>query len=62
MNWKTINSKNEGPAGRWGHTSIALDDKLYIFGGYGINLQIMIKMAITSMIFIIMTLIIIYGN
>ncbi|CAD8076570.1 unnamed protein product [Paramecium sonneborni] len=37
MSWITINSQNEGPGGRWGHTSITLDDKLYIFGGYDGN-------------------------
>ncbi|CAD8132082.1 unnamed protein product [Paramecium pentaurelia] len=37
MSWITINSQNEGPGGRWGHSSIALDDKLYIFGGFDGN-------------------------
>ncbi|CAD8138614.1 unnamed protein product [Paramecium pentaurelia] len=37
MSWITINSQNKGPGGRWGHNSVALDDKLYIFGGYDGN-------------------------
>ncbi|CAK72726.1 unnamed protein product (macronuclear) [Paramecium tetraurelia] len=37
MSWITIGSQNKGPQGRWGHTSVAQDDKLYIFGGYDGN-------------------------
>ncbi|CAD8142783.1 unnamed protein product [Paramecium octaurelia] len=37
MSWITINSQNDGPGGRWGHSCIALDEKLYIFGGFDGN-------------------------
>lgn len=35
MSWVHISSENKGPEGRWGHTSVALDEKIYVFGGYG---------------------------
>lgn len=35
MIWKSINSLNKAPEGRWGHTCITIEDKLYLFGGFG---------------------------
>ncbi|KAM3138447.1 hypothetical protein pb186bvf_009533 [Paramecium bursaria] len=34
MNWNKIKQENQGPSQRWGHSSVIIDEKLYIFGGF----------------------------